>query len=69
MKKKQQVVICDECEEENVFSDEPCCGGHPLHGWVTVNIMNGSTMLSNLNKKSNFDFCGIECMVKHFSQR
>ena len=52
MKQTQNIIICDNCELENIYDITSHYGGNPIHGWIDVNIINGSTTLSALHKKT-----------------
>jgi hypothetical protein len=54
------VIICDHCKRE--VEDYPSYGGSPLNGWFKVSKINGSTMVDNIQKLKDWDFCSSECL-------
>ena len=68
MKQTQNIIICDNCELENIYDITSHYGGNPIHGWIDVNIINGSTTLSTLHKKTEFDFCCTTCLLEYFTK-
>jgi hypothetical protein len=62
--RKETVKVCDGCGTEQRFNtDGGYVGGHPLSGWVEIHEHGGSTMLSELQKKRDHDFCGKKCLL------
>lgn len=64
VQKSASIRICDCCKKEVSDNGEMRFGGSAFDGWIHLNVVNGSTQLNELNKKSNFDFCSKECLLE-----
>jgi len=64
MKKTINVKICDMCANRIEAEAVARFGGCFDHGWLHLDIMNGSSQLSELCKKWNYDFCSKACLTE-----
>jgi hypothetical protein len=63
--KKQTVRVCDVCGRVTVAEDNAQqIGGNVFGGWFSVQETGGSTLLTELKKKRQFDCCSYGCLVK-----
>lgn len=58
-------LVCDHCKTEKSDNGQIQYGGHPHSGWYHLNKINGSTMLSELKKKKEWDFCSKKCLITY----
>jgi hypothetical protein len=66
MERQETVRVCDCCCKEERFANQDYFGGHPLSGWFKVERHGGGTSISDLARRHLWDFCGKDCLVKHF---
>lgn len=66
--RREHILICDQCGSKKADNGQTYYGGHPFHGWYQVLMYNGSTQLSELQKKHSYDFCSKDCMLLHYQQ-
>lgn len=59
---KATVRICDICKKRVSDEGEITFGGHVHSGWFLIDQTSGSTKLSELKKKREWDVCGIDCL-------
>ena len=70
MKQELQKRVCDRegCNVEKTNDAEIFkMGGGPFGGWMEVSETGGGTALPDLQKKRNWDFCSIDCMIQNFA--
>ena len=64
MQKTEKVLVCDVCSRKASDGGGGWIGGHPWDGWFHLNQHGGSTMLSELQRKRDWDICSKECLKK-----
>lgn len=58
-----ETITCDQCgKTQSRDCSQQFFGGHPFNGWYHLNRHGGSTSLEDLQKESDWDFCGILCL-------
>jgi hypothetical protein len=60
--RKESILTCDNCGREVSDEGEISYGGHVHDGWYHLTRHGGSTALSELNRKRDWDLCGLKCL-------
>ena len=66
--RSEQVLVCDFCKKECSDKGQTYYGGHPFNGWIVLKFRGGSSALSELQKKRDFDFCSRACLMNHLTK-
>ena len=64
MKKNAEILTCDVCGKTVSDSGEAMYGGSVFSGWYQLVEHGGSSELSELRRKKDWDIRGIECLRK-----
>lgn len=64
-----KTIKCDQCEKEVSDNGEKSFGKSHFYGWIHLSINNGSSYIGDLDKKTEFDFCSMECLNKFSSKK
>jgi len=63
VKQHVETVTCDVCGATTSRDcDKQSFGGHPFGGWYHLEKQRGSTMIKELQKQTNWDFCSTNCL-------